>query len=283
MSYMLLAISLLLGLIGTFTETFDTPGETKEKKLTQWGVMVGGLLLLSTVLTATSQYRSGIAERKRAAEMAEILSQQRLIAITSVSTKYDLRSAYIGISYPIRKRTAANLRRYEREFDRAKLFLGLGVNFRRYRLNIAPNDLRSFSYYDRNVSVPNDSTEKADGLKHSLDQLPEEVSHLYTFNTYRTVDELLFDFRSGRKIGELMFWKDVGWCTNRDLKRVIATLSRRGHFHIRIYLKRDSADLYLAYVEIPIRIGATNTNKDECFFELIATEPVMNSVSFAPI
>jgi hypothetical protein len=280
---MLLAISLLLGLIGTYTETFVTPGETKKKKLTQWGVVVAVLLLLSTILTATSQYLSGIAERKRAAEMAEILSQQRLIAIASASVNYDLSSAYIGISYPIQESAAANLHRYEREFDRAKLFLGLGIDFRRYRLDIIPNDLRSFSFYDGNVSVLNDSTEKADGLKYSLDQLPEEVSHLYTFNTYRTVDELLFDFRSGQKIGELTIWKDDGRCTNRDLKPVIATLARRGYFHIRIYLKRDNANLYLAYIQIPLRIGATNTNNNECFFELIATEPVMNAVNFVPI
>lgn len=286
MSYILLALSLLLGLLGTFTETFhkaDNAGGGR--KITIWGKAVGVLLVISAALSAYNIYIERSAAQKAAMEAQRSLSQQRLIAIAAASTSYQLKDQpYVGISYTVAA-DPNDTTEYGREYSYYESFPGFGANLRGFAIHLSLTDNRSFLCQSGTPgSTPDDfTTFSGDTITYAIDTLPNEVNHLCLLDGYRALDEFLFEFRSGRAIGFLKLWKANGTFSEDDLSTITNSLAdERGYFHSRAYMKRDSIDLYLAHIDVPINIGRTFRQGSFAAVELLAGEPTMDSQQFVP-
>lgn len=283
MSYLLILTSLLLGLLGTFTKTF---ADEQRRKLTGWGKVVGVLLLVSAGLTAFDQFRSARArDKERRAEQASAesmrrtLSQQRLITLAALSTGFQLaRPPLVMFSYPLS--VDADDERYGAEYQKLEQFPGFGTPLAGYQLRLDLNDERAFSY--EHGEVPREGYNPG-GLRYAPDPLPEEMGHTFQTGQYRTLDEVIFDFRPGREVGELRLWKEGGRFQPAEVARVREWLSpKRGTFYVQADITRRGSNLVYTHLQLPITLDRDTVEGGLLTFKLTVGDPEVTSYDHAP-
>ena len=96
---LLTLISLLLGLIGTFTKT-SKDDKDGNKKVTAWGYCLAVLLIVSTTTAIINQIENQKTNKINEEKQKEEVNQQRLLSLIAISSNFEIENnPYLNFAF----------------------------------------------------------------------------------------------------------------------------------------------------------------------------------------
>lgn len=287
MTYLLIGLSFVLAIIGTFTKTIESSDEeilSNGRKVTTWGYLVAILLLASAVASGVNTYVSAKEQKQKDEENRQALSQQRLLALASLGSAFTMAAPpYIGISFMHNIDMEKRPQDYEAFCEKHKDFPGFGIPVKGYLLLLEPTEDRKFEYASSKLSDSERVDESFGKLKYDMEMTPADVNHTWVIPGYRTLDEILFDFKSNSVIGTLTIWRADEKFSADEVAKLKKTLSKEsGYLHIRVFLGKKGVNLRRVHVDIPVQAADAVQDDKKVSFTLTAGDPTMDSISFTP-
>lgn len=276
-------ITLVLGLIGTFTKT--SKDTEKGKRITIWGAIVGILILISASITIISN----LTQNKRnalAKESQEIENNnQRLLSLLSVSSNFQLKdNPYLLLEFndelnqngePINPLESENIRQ----------FPGFGIKDVSYTLELSISSGKHFIDKGAAVVKQSNNSDTINSNNNSLafqyEELNSSVNYLWTFIGYKNLTELLLDLQPKREIGTLTLKKKKG-LSNDDFEKINKYLCDDDRWLIRIFLKNPNIENQFLNLSIPVKLIPKNDKEGKRFI-LIPGTAMIGSPQFDPI
>jgi|GEM_PF-6833736 len=292
-SYLLILISLILALLGTFTETFKSKENSQKKELTIWGYIIGLLLLISAGVSIYSECVAETNAKEKALKYEQSLSQQRFLSLLSAGSNFSLANQPILVFEYLYKIDTSGFAADSLYYNKLKCFPGFGIPVDSISFKLAINDSKTFSFNQGNIPIKvqeeknsgflikpqGDSTIGELVFNYEETNVGPDVNYLFFLNGYETVIEALSDFKSERNIGSLSIFKKDMPFSESDKKDIMKMYSNDICF-INIYLKKNDTNARLPYIRIPIHFTIASVNDNVMELSLVTQEPYMDSYQF---
>ena len=167
--------------------------------------------------------------------------------------------------------------------EKHREFPGAGFPVNGYLLSLEPTEERRFFFARGKIPEAENTTGIATALEYDMEMTPADVNHTWNISGYRTLDELLFDFKSGSPIGTLAFWRTSGDFTSSEVAKLQKAVNDEiDHLHVRCFLGKKRKDLGRVHIEIPVRAAQPQQEQGKVSFTLTAEDPTMDSIAFTP-
>ena len=286
MTYLLIGVSLILAILGTFTKTFESgeeQGRSKVWKVTPWGYLVALFLMISAIGSGVNTYIDAEKQKKNDELNHRALSQQRLLALASLGSAYTKEGPlYITIRYWNDIDAQKHPEDHETFYEKHKNFPGFGIPISGYELSLEPSEGSHTAYLSGKLGEIPEMNRKDSQLTYDIEISPADVSHIWMIPGYHSLDEILFDFQSEREIGTLTIWKAGGAFTTQEIDKLKKMLSEDYcDLSITCFLRKKGANLRRVHLDIPVSATATHEG-DKLSFTLQAGDPRVGSIAFTP-
>jgi len=128
---LLTLISLLLGLIGTFTKT-SKDDKDGNMKVTAWGYCLAVLLIVSTTTAIINQIENQKRNKINEEKQKEEVNQQRLLSLIAISSNFEIENnPYLNFAFYEQYNEKRRIARF------SKIFTVLSISFfwhKRYKI-----------------------------------------------------------------------------------------------------------------------------------------------------
>jgi hypothetical protein len=120
-------------------------------------------------------------------------------------------------------------------------------------------------------------------LKFIKEEINNEINYLWNFSGYKSLAELLLDFRDGREIGILKLKKSKGSFSEKDIKEISTYVKKPGNWIIRVFIRNKNIHSNLLHLAVPIELSEVMKTEGGYEFRLISGSPALENFQFSPV
>jgi len=290
----LTVISLILGLIGSFTET--TKKIRGVKIPTFWGYLLAILLIASAAVAIFADLKNEKEYEEKAKLQKSEGSQDRLLSLIAVSSNFDL--AYnpnLVLDY-------LNVNESDTTLQRFPGFGLPGINYE-LQLNLSEAKSAAISGSEASISIAQGDIValkdvKSDVLSKQIEEesgpaqlkihvtkeeINDEFAYLFELVGYSTLLEFLLDFQDNRDVGTLAFKKKGANFKDLEWQHIDKYIRKRGKWHINLYVTSSADSSNFISMFVPVILSSPEVIGEVVMYKLTTGRPRLNKLQESPI
>ncbi len=290
MGFVVIFISLALGVIAVFSETSTEADNRGIKRVLPAGWLVLGLLCLAGLFQAfveTGNIKDIEHLKNKLGKNESLLEEQSFIATGSLLTAYSLKNK------PVLNFCRLTNSNEQSEWDIASKFPPIQLDSTGSILEIEPSE-SSRSFFAMGSSIPTRhpflpvEQEKSKpvpalNITYGFEPVPQEANHSFILTQYSALDTLLFDFSPGAKVGSLTIESRKDF-TESDISAIRSLCDPRVvETRLVAYMNRRGSNLHLISLEIPITLTVEKKGTRKYTLTIISGFPKVINRRFSPI